>query len=87
MGYFCLKIATVRLKTDLEFRDIVMLATEAVFSTVQDRYVDLYCKTAQQHCNELISKHPDLFLLYPLKDIVSFLNIPQTHLSSLRKEI
>ena len=50
-----------RLKTDSEFRDIVMLGTEAVFSTVYDRYVDLHCKTAQQRYNGLISKHPDLF--------------------------
>ncbi|MBD5172117.1 MAG: Crp/Fnr family transcriptional regulator [Bacteroidales bacterium] len=77
----------MRLKTDPEFRDIVMLGTEAVFSTVYDRYVDLYCKTAQERYNELISKHPDLFLLFPLKVIASFLNITQTHLSRLRKEI
>ncbi|HBY17183.1 MAG TPA: hypothetical protein DEG90_08625 [Porphyromonadaceae bacterium] len=50
-----------------------------------DRYVDLHCKTAQQRYNDLISKHPDLFSLFPLKDIASFLNITQTHLSRLRK--
>ena len=86
---YCISTAELgkRLKTDTEFRDIVMLGTEAVFSTVYDRYVDLYCKTAQQRYNDLISKHPYLFLLFPLKDIASFLNITQTHLSRLRKEI
>ena len=86
---YCISTAELRerLKTDSEFREIVMLGTEAVFSTVYGRYVDLHCKTAQQRYNDLISKHPDLFSLFPLKDIASFLNITQTHLSRLRKNI
>lgn len=86
---YCLSTAELgeRLKTDPEFRDIVMTATEDVFSTVYDRYVDLHTKTAQQRYNEMISKHPDLFSLFPLKDIASFLNITQTHLSRLRKKL
>ncbi len=43
--------------------------------------------TAQQRYNDLISKHPDLISLFPLKDTASFLNITQTHLSRLRKNI
>lgn len=86
---YCVSTAELgeRLKSDPEFRDIVFTGTEAVFSTVYDRYVDLHCKTAQQRYNDLISKHPDLFSLFPLKDIASFLNITQTHLSRLRKNI
>lgn len=76
-----------RLKTDPGFREIVMIGTEAVFSTVYDRYKDLHCKSALQRYNDLISGHPDLFSLFPLKDIASFLNITQTHLSRLRKKI
>ena len=76
-----------RMKNSPEFREIVMVGTEAVFSTVYDRYKDLYCKTAQQRYNDLISRHPDIFSLFPLKDIASFLNITQTHLSRLRKNI
>ena len=86
---YCVSTATLgeRLKSDSEFREIVMMGTEAVFATVYDRYMDLHCKTAQQRYNDLISKHPDLFSLFPLKDIASFLNIRQTHLSRLRKNI
>ena len=76
-----------RLESDPGFREIVMRGTEAVFSTVYDRYVDLHCKTAQQRYNDLISRYPDLFSLFPLKDIASFLNITPTHLSRLRKNI
>lgn len=76
-----------RIKTDALLKDMVMIGTEAIFSTVYDRYKDLYVKSAQQRYNDLITKHPDLFSLFPLKDIASFLNITQTHLSRLRKNI
>ncbi len=86
---YCVSTAALadRLESDPGFREIVMRGTEAVFSTVYDRYVDLHCKTAQQRYNDLISGYPDLFSLFPLKDIASFLNITPTHLSRLRKNI
>lgn len=76
-----------RLKTDPVLKDMVMIGTEAVFSTVYDRYKDLYTKSARQRYNDLISKYPDIFSIFPLKDIASFLNITQTHLSRLRKNV
>ncbi|MDE5555614.1 MAG: Crp/Fnr family transcriptional regulator, partial [Muribaculaceae bacterium] len=39
-------------------RQIVMSATEAIFSTVYDRYVALYTKSPQQRYFELINSHP-----------------------------
>lgn len=86
---YCLSTAMLgeRMKTDMELKEMVMIGTEAVFSTVYDRYNDLHTKTPQQRYHELISQHPDLFSLFPLKDIASFLNITQTHLSRLRKNI
>ena len=76
-----------RIKTDCLLKDMVMMGTEAVFSTVYDRYKDLYVKSAQERYKDLISKHPDIFSLFPLKDIASFLNVSQTHLSRMRKNI
>lgn len=86
---YCLSTVALgeRMKTDPVLREMVMIGTEAVFSTVYDRYKDLHIKTPQQRYNDLISLHPDLFSLFPLKDIASFLNITQTHLSRLRKNI
>lgn len=72
---------------DISVKEIVMKATEALFSTVYDRYVAMHTQSPQQRYNDLISKHPDLFLLFPLKDIASFLNISPTHLSRLRRNI
>ena len=72
------------MREDSSVKDIVMRSSEAVFSTVYDRYVDLYVKTPQQRYDELVSRHPNLFTLFSLKDIASFLNITPTHLSRLR---
>lgn len=71
--------------SDPQFRNVIMHSTEEVYTTVYDRYVDLYVKTPQQRYDELVSRHPDLFDLFSLKDIASFLKITPTHLSRLRK--
>ena len=76
-----------RIKKDSMLKEMVMVGIEAVFSTVYDRYKDLHVKSAPQRYNDLISKHPDIFSLFPLKDIASFLNVNQTHLSRMRKNI
>lgn len=74
------------LDSDSLFKNLVMHTTEAVYGTVYDRYIDLYVKSPQQRYDDLINRHPDLFDLFPLKDIASFLNITPTHLSRLRKK-
>lgn len=85
---YCIPVKTVKklMDSDLHFRDIVMHSTEEVYTTVYDRYVDLYVKTPQQRYYELVNRHPDLFDLFSLKDIASFLNITPTYLSRLRKK-
>ena len=84
---YCFPVQEIvkRMNEDCKVKDIVMRSAEAVFSTVYDRYVDLYVKTPQQRYDELVSRHPNLFTLFSLKDIASFLNITPTHLSRLRK--
>ncbi len=75
------------MEADARVREIVMHSTEAIFSTVYDRYLALYTRNPQQRYNDLLSRHPDLFALFSLRDIASFLNITPTHLSRLRKNI
>lgn len=72
---------------DPAFGELVTRSTEAVFDTVYDRYMNLYRQTPQERYNHLISTHPDLFNLFSLKDIASYLNITPTHLSRLRRKI
>lgn len=86
---YCVEVKDIakRMNDDSGVKDIVMCSTEAVFSTVYDRYIALYSKTPQERYNELISQHPDIFNFFPLKDIASFLNITPTHLSRQRKNV
>ena len=86
---YCISVSEVRklMDTDDKIKDIVMHSTEALFATVYDRYVALYTQTPQQRYNEMISRHPDIFAMFSLRDIASFLNITPTHLSRLRKNI
>ena len=86
---YCLPVNIIaeRMKTDQRIRDCVMRSTEAVFATVYDRYLALHTKTPQERYDDLMNQHPDLFRIFPLKDIASYLNITPTHLSRLRKHI
>lgn len=76
-----------RMKTDRQLETLVAYSSELLFSQTYDRYMDLYCKSPQERYKDLISKHPDLFALFSLKDIASYLNITPTHLSRLRKNV
>lgn len=73
------------MKTDSDFYRIVSETNMALFDTTYNRYIDLYIKSAQDRYAELVEKHEDLFAIFSLKDIASFLNITPTHLSRLRK--
>lgn len=75
-----------RMEEDPEIRERVMHATEALFSTLYDRYLALYSKTPQQRYDELIRSHSDIFKWFSLKDIASYLNVTPTYLSLLRKK-
>lgn len=75
------------IKTDEKLYRRVSETTLALFDTTYSRYVDLYIKTAQERYADLVDKHKDIFAIFSLKDIASFLNITPTHLSRLRKTI
>lgn len=83
----CVPVSLVKKMMDEDRRimEMVMHSTEAVFSTVYNRYVALYTQSPQQRYNEMISRYPNIFSLFSLKDIASFLNITPTHLSRLRR--
>lgn len=74
-----------RMQSDMELYKAVAEGSTALFDTVYNRYVNLYIKSAQERYDELIAKYKDIFSIFSLKDIASFLNITPTHLSRLRK--
>lgn len=75
----------LRMKSDEELYRMIAETDVALFDTTYNRYIDLHIKSAQERYNELMEKHEDIFSLFSLKDIASYLNITPTHLSRLRK--
>lgn len=84
---YCLstKETGMRMKSDEELYRIIAETNVALFDTTYNRYINLHTKSAQERYDELISKYDNIFSLFSLKDIASFLNITPTHLSRLRK--
>lgn len=75
----------LRMKSDEQLYRIIAETNVALFDTTYNRYINLHIKSAQERYDELIAKYNNIFSLFSLKDIASFLNITPTHLSRLRK--
>ena len=75
------------MKSDAELYRVIAESSMALFDTTYNRYIDFYIKSAKDRYDELVEKHEDIFSIFSLKDIASFLNITPTHLSRLRKNI
>lgn len=75
----------MRMKSDEQLYRIIAETNIALFDTTYNRYINLHTKSAQERYAELIAKYDNIFSLFSLKDIASFLNITPTHLSRLRK--
>lgn len=75
----------LRMQSDAELFRVVAETSIALFDTVYSRYINLHIRSAQERYDELIEKFKDIFSIFTLKDIASFLNITPTHLSRLKK--
>lgn len=74
-----------QMKSDEALYRVVAETSMALFDTVYNRYINLHIKSAQERYDELIEKYHDIFSIFSLKDIASFLNITPTHLSRLKR--
>lgn len=73
------------MESDPKVREMIHMSSEALYSTIYDRYISLYTLTPQERYKKIVDLNPDIFDLFSLKDIASYLNITPTHLSRLRK--
>ncbi len=72
------------MKLDAELYRKISESNIALFDTTYNRYIDLYIKSAKERYDELVEKYEDIFSIFSLKDIASYLNITPTYLSRLR---
>lgn len=84
---FSVRELTERLKSDTELSELVTKSTELLFSQTYDRYLQLYCQSPEQRYQTLVFHHPNIFELFSLKDIASFLNVTPTYLSRIRRKL
>ena len=84
---YCMPSAWVagQMQADARFKVFVNDTIRELYSTLYNRYIDLYSKSPLQRYKELLSREPNIFAFFSLKDIASLLNITPTHLSRLRK--
>ena len=75
-----------RMDEELDFDRLVNLATKEMFYTIYDRMIDLYTKTPKERYEKMLERCPQMFEIFSLKDIASYLDITHTHLSRLRKK-
>ena len=75
-----------RMDEEPNFDKLVNLATKEMFYTIYDRMIDLYTKTPKERYEKLLERCPQMFEIFSLKDIASYLDITPTHLSRLRKK-
>ncbi|MCH5243203.1 MAG: hypothetical protein J1F67_12440 [Muribaculaceae bacterium] len=58
-----------------------------MFYTIYDRMIDLYTKTPKERYEKMLERCPQMFEIFSLKDIASFLNITPIYLSRIRKKL
>ena len=58
---------------------------EAVFYDIYNRHVELYALSPKERYEKLLKRCPQLFEIFQLKDIASYLNITPQHLRRLKK--
>ena len=75
-----------RMDEELDIDKLVNLATKEMFYTIYDRMIDLYTKTPKERYDKMLDRCPQMFEIFSLKDIASYLDITPTHLSRLRKK-
>ncbi|MCH5173757.1 MAG: Crp/Fnr family transcriptional regulator [Bacteroidales bacterium] len=75
------------MQLDEDVRQNVERATEAIFYTIYDRYIDGYAMSPKERYRQLLQNVPALFDIFQLKDIASYLNVTPYHLRRLRADI
>ena len=58
---------------------------EAVFYDIYNRHIELYTLSPKERYEKLLRRCPQLFEIFQLKDIASYLNITPQHLRRLKK--
>lgn len=86
---YCLSVARIKelIKEDMHVKQLVEESLNAIFYTLYNRHIQLYALTPKERYEQLLHRCPQLFEIFQLKDIASFLNITRQHLDRLKKSV
>lgn len=84
---YCLPVSKLKelSRDNFEIEKQIAQSTEQVFYTAYQRLIGFYIQTPKERYDNLLQKCPEIFEIFDLKDIASFLNITPQHLSRLKK--
>lgn len=84
---YCLPVSKLKelSKNDSEIERQIAQSTEQIFYTAYHRLISFYTQSPKERYEDLLRKCPEIFKIFDLKDIASFLNITPQHLCRLKK--
>ena len=75
----------VLIKNDCHIRKCINETLSAVFYDIYNRHIELYALSPKERYEKLLNRCPQMFEIFQLKDIASYLNITPQHLRRLKK--
>ena len=84
---YCISVEKIKelSREDSHIRQCINETLEAVFYDIYNRHIELYALSPKERYEKLLKRCPQLFEIFQLKDIASYLNITPQHLRRLKK--
>lgn len=85
---YCISTEKIKelIKADSHIKNCINETLEAVFYDIYNRHLELYALSPKERYEKLLNNCPQLFEIFQLKDIASYLNITPQHLRRLKKQ-
>ena len=84
---YCISTEKIKelIRNDSDIKQCINETLEVVFYDIYNRHIELYALSSKERYEKLLSRCPQLFEIFQLKDIASYLNITPQHLRRLKK--
>ena len=84
---YCISSEKIKelIREESHIKQCINETLEAVFYDIYNRHLELYALSPKERYEKLLKRCPQLFEIFQLKDIASYLNITPQHLRRLKK--
>lgn len=86
---YCISSEKIKelIRRDSKIKDCINETLEKVFYDIYNRHIELYALSPKERYKKLLNRCPQLFEIFQLKDIASYLNITPQHLRRLKNNL